>query len=136
MTPLNTNATTQAGDPRLEVGARPVSTERRAGIRFPLGLRARYQTVGRGDPIAGEGWVINISSSGVLVAHQEEIPAGAQMELNIEWPSLLDGRVPLRLVTLIRVVRCDSDRFAGVLGPHQFRTTSRTPHTGKKLARA
>jgi hypothetical protein len=126
MTPFYTNATIQAGTRRLEVSPRPVSTERRASIRFPLELRVRYQTVGRGDPVAGEGWVVNISSSGVLVAHQEEIPTGVQMELNIEWPSLLDGRVPLRLVTLIRVVRCDSNRFAGVLGPYQFRTTSRT----------
>ena len=37
--------------------------------------------------------------------------AGVRIELSIEWPSLLDGRVPLQVVTVGRVVRCEHVNF-------------------------
>jgi hypothetical protein len=67
-----------------------------------------------------------MSSSGVLVTCQHEINAGTRMELDIEWPSLLDGRVPLQLITVGRVLRCETSGFAVVLGRHQFRTMRKT----------
>jgi hypothetical protein len=63
-----------------------------------------------------------MSSGGVLVAHRHEIGAGATIELNIDWPFLLDGRVPLKLAIQGIVARCDTSTFAVVLS-HQFRTT-------------
>jgi hypothetical protein len=47
------------------------------------------------------------------------------MELSIEWPPLLHGRVPLRFVTVGEVVRCDASSFAVMLERHQFRTAKR-----------
>lgn len=110
---------------RLEAMVQPVSIERRERIRFPLGLRVRYRTLGRNCPFTGIGVVVNISSCGVLVATLHEISAGTGMELTIEWPALLDGQVPLQLVTAGRVVRSQPSGFAVVLRGHRFRTTSR-----------
>jgi|HubBroStandDraft_6_1064221.scaffolds.fasta_scaffold565006_2 hypothetical protein len=116
----------QAGDYRVKVMPRPVPVERRSRVRFPLELRVRYRTLGRGEPITGEGWVVNVSSGGVLVAYRDEIRAGTPMELNIEWPSRLDGRVPLQLVMSGRVVRCELSGLAVALSRYSFRTTRTT----------
>jgi hypothetical protein len=47
------------------------------------------------------------------------------LELNIEWPTLLDGRVSLRLCAVGRLVRCEASRFAVVFARHEFRTTGK-----------
>jgi hypothetical protein len=116
----------EARDLRVETFPPPAVTERRSRVRFPFELRVRYRTLGRGNPFAGVGWVVNMSSDGVLVGHQHEMRAGVRTELTIEWPSLLDGRVPLQLVTVGTVVRCEASRFAVALGRYQFRTKKRT----------
>jgi hypothetical protein len=67
--------------------------------------------------------VVNISSGGALVACQHEIRAGTRVDLSIDWPSLLDGRIPLQLVMVGRVVRSGPSGFALALARYQFRTT-------------
>jgi hypothetical protein len=64
-----------------------------------------------------------MSSGGVLVASMLEVIEGTWIELAIEC--LLDGKVPLKLVTSGRVMRSQPFRFAVALQGHQFRTTSR-----------
>ena len=103
-----------------------MTTERRSSSRFPLELPVRYRTLGRGDPLEGEGWVVNMSSGGVLIGYHNQIRAGTRMELSIEWPSVLVGRVPLRLVSVGRVVRSEAAGCAIVMARFQFRTTRRT----------
>jgi hypothetical protein len=97
--------------------------ERRSKVRFPLELRMRYRSLSRRCPATGAGVVRNMSRSGVLVFCEHEISEGVRVELSIEWPSLLDGRVPLQVVTVGRVVRCEPSSFAVVLARYQFRTT-------------
>ncbi len=96
--------------------------ERRSKMRFPLELRVRYRSLARRCPAAGTGVVMNMSRSGVLIFSAHDVSEGVRIELNIEWPSLLDGRVPLQVVTVGRVVRCESSHFAVVLDRYQFRT--------------
>jgi hypothetical protein len=100
--------------------------ERRSKVRFPLEMRVRYRSLARRCPVVGTGVVMNMSRSGVLVSSEHTISEGVRVELSIEWPSLLDGRVPLQVVTLGRVVRCEPSSFAVVLVRYQFRTTKRT----------
>jgi hypothetical protein len=64
-----------------------------------------------------------MSSAGVLVASETQLRPGARVELSIEWPSLLDGQVPLQLVAAGTIVRCEASYFAVRLIRHQFRTT-------------
>jgi hypothetical protein len=71
------------------------------------------------------GLVVNISSGGILVSCTQALRVGDRMELNIEWPTLLDGRVPLRLFAVGRVVRCEASRFAVIFARHEFRTTGK-----------
>ena len=132
----------QARDPWADALPQLISGDRRSKVRFPLDLPVRYQTLGR-SASAGKGWVVNMSSGGLLVAYQQEVPVGSRMELNIEWPSMLDGRIPLQLVTLGRVVRCETSTFAVALARPQFRTVSRAGRSGvipidfaKKTAKA
>ena len=101
--------------------------DRRSKVRFPLELRVRYRSLTRRCPMAGIGVVKNISRSGVLVSSEQVVGEGARVELNIEWPSLLDGRVPLQVVTIGRVVRCEPSSFAVVLAHYQFRTAKKLP---------
>jgi len=115
---------THATDAPLGATLQPASIDRRSRARFPVQLPVRYRTVAR-NPYAGLGSVMNISSGGVLVAHQHQIGSGAAIELNIDWPSLLDGRVPLKLVIQGIVVRCDISSFAVQLNRYEFRTNRR-----------
>ena len=100
--------------------------ERRSRVRYPRELNVRFRTLGESYPLGGIGLVVNISSSGVLVAYEEEISVGTMVELNIEWPALLDGRVPLLLVAIGTVVRCEIIRFAVPLERYHFRTAGGT----------
>jgi len=68
---------------------------------------------------------MNMSSGGVLVASSHEISTGTGLELSIEWPFLLDGRIPLQLVASGKVVRRETTSFALLLTQHQFRTTKK-----------
>ncbi len=68
---------------------------------------------------------MNMSSGGLLIAADQRTVLGAKIELNIEWPSLLDGMVPLQLVAVGKVVRCLESGFALSFTQYQFRTMSR-----------
>jgi hypothetical protein len=102
-----------------------LSIERRSKLRFPLELGVSYRTLERESPLAGEGRVVNMNRSGVLISSRHAIDPGTRLELSIEWPTLLHGRVPLRFVTVGEVVRSDASSFAVMLGRYQFRTAKK-----------
>ncbi len=102
------------------------SADRRCKVRYPLDLSVRFHSLSGRPSFSGVGRTVNMSSSGVLVVwqhgSQHDIIAGARMEISIEWPSLLDGRIPLQLVAVGRVRRVGASVFAATLERHQFRT--------------
>jgi len=69
--------------------------------------------------------VVNMSRNAVLVSAKHGVYVGKRMELSIEWPSLLHGRIPLRFVAAGEVVRFDASGFVVKLFGHQFRTVKR-----------
>ena len=96
--------------------------ERRSKVRYPIPLKIRYRALGQ--PLrSGEGQAVNLSSSGALVISPHELQIGAEVEIYMEWPSLLDGWIPLQLVAVGSVVRCGTSNFAVCFRRHQFRTT-------------
>lgn len=109
----------------MEASYITIAMERRSKMRYPVALNVRFRTLGRHHRLTGIGQTVNMSSSGLLVAADHPIPLGARLELNVEWPSLLDGLIPLQLVATSRVVRCYDNGFAVSLGQYQFRTMSR-----------
>src|ERR1700733_4631651 len=90
--------------------------ERRLKFRFPLDLTLRFRPLS-GSLFLGAGRAANLSSGGILVpsehaVSQHEINVGARVEISIEWPSLLDGKTPLQLIAVGRVVRHRAFDFA------------------------
>jgi hypothetical protein len=63
-----------------------------------------------------------MSSGGILVVSQHAIVVGELVELRIEWPLLLDGRIPLQLIATGRVLRGGTFHFAAAFERHEFRT--------------
>ena len=47
---------------------------------------------------------------------------GALVEMSIDWPSMLDGTIPLQLVAVGRVLRRGVAHFAASFHRHEFRT--------------
>ena len=113
-----------------EVPGSSVSTiriERRLRARYPVQLVARYRTLHRTDEFAGVGTTVNMSSTSLLVRCQHQIPFGAQMEVLVNWPSLLESTVPLQLVTTGRVIRSGPSSFVIGFARYQFRTMRSRP---------
>jgi hypothetical protein len=101
--------------------------ERRSKARFPIALGVRY--VGRVDPAVGAGVTRNVSSSGALIMSQRAISLGAQIELFVDWPILLDGTTPLQLVAAGHVVRSDAGVFALSFERYEFRLAKKKPES-------
>ncbi len=111
------------------VATRATRAERRSKFRFPLDLSVRFRPLS-GSPFSGAGRAVNLSSGGVLVVSQrvvspKEISVGELVEMSIEWPSLLDGKIPLQLFAVGCVVRRRTFDFAAAFERYQFRTLSR-----------
>lgn len=108
----------------------PVPAERRQNFRYPLKLRVRFRSCSVAHSFSGAGKALNLSSGGVLVASTQQIIVGALVEMNIEWPFLIDGRIPLQLVAVGRVLRQDAtlgaSHFAATLERYEFRTVKRS----------
>ena len=111
----------QGKDYRTEEPDPPDQIERRKRLRFPFELRVRFRSVGQLYPVAGAGWVRNISSGGALITYQHEVSAGTPLEMNIDWPTRLDGRIPLQLVAVGTVLRSELFSFAVGLERYHFR---------------
>lgn len=105
--------------------------ERRSKARYPLHLSVRFRSVSKGFLFSGLGRIIDMSSGGVLVVLQDvsqhEISVGAWVEISIEWPALLEGRIPLQLVAAGRIIRRGASDFAVTFERHEFRTM-KGPH--------
>lgn len=101
--------------------------ERRLKVRYPVRLQARYRSLNHRDQISGVGLTVNMSSSGLLVTCQHSVPSGSQMEVLMDWPSLLNSTVPLQLVTSGRVIRSDPSSFVIEFARYQFRTLRSKP---------
>jgi len=100
----------------------PIAAERRVKVRYPLDLSVRFRYAHAGSLFAGAGLTVNLSSGGALVASKHRIHVGALVEMSMEWPSLLDGRVSLQLIAVGRVVRKEPSFFAVSFERHEFRT--------------
>jgi hypothetical protein len=100
-----------------------LSSERRAGIRFPLNLEIRYSGAGhRGPDVNGSGRTIDVSSSGLSFTADRPLSIGQKLDLYIDWPVRLDGHVQLQLVSSAVVVRTTGTVTAVRIERHEFRT--------------
>ena len=115
---------------RLPKAAGP---DRRASVRFPLTLDIRYAVSHRCAPIeTGSGQVIDLSSSGLRFAAQSLLEPGLKLDVAINWPVLLDGRVQLQLIVTGRVVWSNGTETAMEIERHDFRTRSVGLHVASR----
>src|ERR1035438_2419293 len=97
--------------------------DRRASVRFLLSLDLRYSVSHRRAPLeTGSGQIIDLSSSGLRFAAQGPLEPGLKLDVAIDWPVLLDGRVQLQLVVTGVVVWSGETETAMRIQRHDFRT--------------
>jgi hypothetical protein len=111
--------------------------ERRSRERYPIRLRVRYRTRDPMRRVVGIGLTVNVSCGGILVEtlYQRKVSVGSRLEVNVEWPVLLNGTTPLKLVVLGRVVRTEMFGFVVSLDRHDLRTMKRGDTGACDLAR-
>jgi hypothetical protein len=117
----------------LAVSCLPVPAERRVKYRYALDLRVRFRSASAESSFSGAGQVLNMSSGGILVASKYQITVGALVEMRIEWPSLLNGKVSLQLFAVGRILRREKSGFAATFERHQFRTMKRSSQPEARL---
>jgi len=99
------------------------ASEQRLHPRYPITLDVEYRLINRGRiERLGSGRTLNISSGGVLMEVFDKVPSGGLIELLVNWPFLLEGVCPLKLVMRGRIVRCDAKGVAIKARHHEFRT--------------
>ena len=120
------------GSPEPQVERpRPRGDDRRVHTRYPLRLTLHYTVLQRRRPLKrGDGRTVNLSSAGVHFVIDGSLPLGNRIELVLDWPLLLDGYVPLKLIALGKVVWVNGDN----VGLHFLQHESRTRGAGRKLA--
>ncbi len=103
--------------------------EQRSHQRYPITFELDYRLLHRGRvERQGSGRTINIGSGGVLVETDDNLPIGRSIELMINWPFLLEGVCPLKLVMRGRIVRSDGQGIAVKIRHHEFRTAGARLH--------
>ena len=75
------------------------AADRRSCLRYPLTLELRYSVSnGRAPAATGAGRLIDLSNSGLRFFAPEPLEPGLKLDISIDWPILLDGRVQLQLI--------------------------------------
>ena len=109
---------------------RPEQTnpERRLKSRYNLALELSYCVIGGsrcGE--AGRGRTLDVSSAALRFAAERPLTAGGWMEIVVEWPTLLDGRIPLQLIATGVVVRTRGTETVVKIEHYMFKTRKKTP---------
>jgi hypothetical protein len=99
--------------------------ERRGSVRFPITLDVRYSVLHRNGPAeTGSGRLIDVSSSGLRFIAEAPVALGLKLDVAINWPVLLDGRIQLQLTVSGIVVRSSGNEVSMRIQKHDFRTRS------------
>jgi hypothetical protein len=105
-----------------------IQQDRREDRRYGIELELRYKVIARSRlQLNGGGRTLNMSSGGVLFSGDQDLPAGAFVELAINWPVLLQNTRPLTLVVVGRVVRCEDGKVAIKTNRYEFVTRPSRP---------
>jgi hypothetical protein len=102
------------------------TSERRRHTRFNFALEMSYSVFEGidGTPL-GEtrtSQTIDLSSSGLRFMAARPLPIGLHLQVNINWPVRLDGRIPLQLIANGTVVRSFGRETAIKLQSYEFKT--------------
>ena len=125
--------------PALERAVAPPKLDQfdlRSQTRYPLALRVRYKLMGtHGVKHSGTGRTLDISSRGLLFETADGADDAAsfhengKIEMDIDWPFLLDEVCALKIVVRGHIIRSDSRRLAVRIDQYEFRTAGAVFHT-------
>ena len=97
--------------------------ERRSKRRFRLEQEVRYKMLfGQRIAETGTGLTTNISSSGLWFTTANPLSTGLPIEVSMNWPALLNGVCPMKLMIYGCVVRSDERGAAVSIERYEFRT--------------
>jgi hypothetical protein len=99
--------------------------ERRLSRRFPLDQAVSFRLKGQRSSVTGEGRTVNLSSKGVLFRTDQVLAKGCAIQVEINWPVLLDDSRPLKLIARGPIVWCDGERAAMKIEGWEFHTRNR-----------
>ena len=91
--------------------------DRRQYHRFPITSHAEYILDGH----RANATTLDIGRGGVLLKTSTTLRIGEQIVVFIDWPVLLDQRLPIRLVFFGRVLRSDGAATAVGITRYEFR---------------
>lgn len=100
--------------------------DRRNGIRFPIKSELRWTVHNRKyGPLTGKGETVDFSSSGISFRSDVPLSPGCRLELDVDWPVELDGRVPMKLIAMGKVIRVQGHLVCVAIEKKEFRTAGR-----------
>ena len=101
---------------------------RRIKWRFSIQQPVRYTAVGRNKVRhTGFGNTVNISSAGVCFTTETTLPVHTFVEVSMDWPVLLNGVCPMKLVIIGRVIRSSNESTVVAIKTSGFHTRSARP---------
>jgi hypothetical protein len=110
-------------DREQSLGKSRISGERRDARRYDVRLNLKWKLVRRRKTLdSGDGYTIDMSSSGMQIETGKPLPVGFQVDLSISWPVLLHMVSPLQLKVTGHVARSAEGRTAIRIAKHEFRT--------------
>jgi hypothetical protein len=99
------------------------TAERRVKTRYDLSLELSYSVLGgRRSGEVGKGRTVDVSSAAIRFAAERPLANGLGMEIVVEWPTLLDGRVPLQLIATGLVIRTQGAETVVKIERYVFKT--------------
>jgi hypothetical protein len=100
--------------------------DRRDGIRFPVNGKLRWTALdGKDSSLAGKGETVDFSSSGRSFRSDVPLSPGCRLELSVDWPAQLAGRVPMEVMAAGKVVRADGCFLCVTIDRMESRTAIR-----------
>ena len=96
--------------------------DRRADRRYTFEMPMRFLYRSGDSRCLGYGQTVDLSRKGIRFASDDPPRIGAEVELRIEWPFLLQQVCPLELRVWGQVLRNDSDGTVVRTNRYEFRT--------------
>ncbi len=111
--------------------------ERRSHRRYAIEAEVRYRIARQGRPVQeGTGYVINLSTGGVLFEAQDALPVGIEIELFIPWPSDRHSTTRSMLCITGKIVRVERKQVAVEILHYAYRLECDEPvHSERPLLR-
>lgn len=97
--------------------------ERRSAKRFPIEQEFTFRILRRNPlTLTGNGQTVNLSRKGLLLRTDRPLRSGDFLKMSVQWPVLLNGTVPLKLVASGRVVWATGNCVAAKIQRYKCRT--------------